>query len=98
MPYDSDVDLPFSVCDHLPPDARDIYRTAFNHAFMTYTGYPDREEIAQRVAWGAVKRFYVKHIDCWVLRNGLSTEGDTGLEQQSVNEDVATIFELQRAG
>ena len=78
MPYDSVVDLPYSVRDHLPPDVQEIYRTAFKHAFMTYTGYPDREEIARRVAWGAVKRFYVKHINCWVPRNGLSTEATQG--------------------
>jgi cation transport regulator len=68
MPYPSNADLPFPVRDHLPPPAQDIYRAAFNHAFMDYSGYPDREEIAHRVAWGAVKRCYVKQCDYWVPR------------------------------
>jgi cation transport regulator len=79
MPYERNVDLPFSVRDHLPPDAQDIYRTAFYHAFMIYAGYPDREEIARRVAWGAVKRSYVQQCNCWVPRSGTSSGVDTGI-------------------
>jgi cation transport regulator len=65
MTYDSNTDLPPSVQDHLPLAAQDIYRRAFNYAFLTYTGYPDREEIAVRLAWAAVKRSFVEHSGSW---------------------------------
>jgi cation transport regulator len=68
MPYDDNADLPVSVRLHLPPHAQDIYREAFNHAFVAHAGDPRREEAAHRIAWGAVKRSYVKAGDQWVKR------------------------------
>ena len=67
MPYASDDDLPTSVRSHLPPHAREIFRSAFNHAWETYARSPRVEEIARRVAWAAVKRRYRKAAD-WVPR------------------------------
>jgi cation transport regulator len=68
MPYATNDDLPRSVRSHLPPHAQDIYRSAFNHAWQTYSnrGLHDTEEIAHRVAWAAVKRSYRKLGDTWV--------------------------------
>ena len=66
MPYRTNIDLPASVRDHLPPHAQDIYRAAFNHAFAAHAGDVRQEEIAHRTAWAAVKRFYVKDGDRWV--------------------------------
>jgi len=68
MPYRSNEDLPPSVRHHLPPHAQDIYREAFNHAFAAHAGDPRQEEAAHRIAWGAVKRSYVKLGDSWVSK------------------------------
>jgi cation transport regulator len=60
--------LPKSVRD-LPRHAAEIYRSAFNHAWATYTDRGDeREAIAHRVAWAAVKRRHRKVNDIWVER------------------------------
>ena len=66
MPYASNADLPLGVRRHLPNGAQDIYREAFNHAWVSYSGDARREEIAHRVAWAAVKRKYEKVGDDWV--------------------------------
>jgi cation transport regulator len=66
MPYVTIADLPLSVQRHLPEHAQDIYLQAFNHAWESYAANPNREEIAHRVAWSAVKRRYRKAGDRWV--------------------------------
>jgi cation transport regulator len=68
MPYPSVEDLPASVRARLPPHAQEIFRSAFNHAWIEYEdrGPSQREEIAHRVAWAAVKRRYRKQGDLWV--------------------------------
>ena len=63
MPYDRIAELPRSVRDHLPEHAQSIYREAFNHAWQQYTHDPAHEEIANRVAWSAVRREYRKDGD-----------------------------------
>jgi cation transport regulator len=60
MPYPTIEDLPPPVRRHLPDHAQEIYRSTFNHAWQSYAHRPDREEIAHRVAWAAVKRRYRK--------------------------------------
>ena len=66
MPYEANEDLPASVRQHLPPHAQDIFRAAFNHAWVEYKNRTDQEEIAMRVAWAAVKRRYRKVGADWV--------------------------------
>jgi cation transport regulator len=66
MPYRSNDDLPDAVRNHLPPHAQDIFRAAFNHAWLEYAADPRGEEISHRVAWAAVKRRYRKSGDTWV--------------------------------
>ncbi len=68
MPYPANADLPPGVRHHLPEAAQDIYREAFNHAWIGYADRPRREEIAHRVAWAAVKKRYAKAGDMWVPR------------------------------
>jgi cation transport regulator len=68
MPYRTNADLPPGVTRHLPPHAQDIYREAFNHAFLARASSPDREERAHRIAWAAVKRSYVKEGESWIAR------------------------------
>ena len=69
MPYASIDDLPASVRGHLPEHAAEIYRAAFNHAWVSYADRLDREEIAHRVAWAAVKKRYRKAAGVWVARS-----------------------------
>ncbi len=71
MPYASNEDLPPPVRDHLPQHAQDIYREGFNHAYAAHWNDPRREEAAHRIAWGAVKRSYVKVGGEWVARGRL---------------------------
>lgn len=66
MPYAANRDLPPSVRDHLPEHAQSIYREAFNHAWEEYADHSDREAVAHRVAWAAVKRKYRKMNGEWV--------------------------------
>lgn len=69
MPYKTNKELPDSVTNVLPAHAQDIYREAFNSAYDEYKdpskrrGKADREEVAHRVAWNAVKSKYEKGDD-----------------------------------
>ena len=66
MPYETIADLPKSVRDHLPLQAQEIYRQAFNNAWEEYArpedrmGDDSREATAHKVAWSAVKQVYEK--------------------------------------
>jgi cation transport regulator len=68
MPYHSNESLPPSVRTHLSVHAQDIYREAFNQAWAAHAGEDRQEEAAHRIAWGAVKRSYVKIGNDWVVR------------------------------
>lgn len=69
MPYTSTSELPESVRNVLPAHAQDIYKEAFNSAYDEYKDKDERrddasrEEVAHRVAWGAVKKVYEKGDD-----------------------------------
>jgi cation transport regulator len=69
MPYASNTELPQRIRHVLPSLAQDIYRSAFNNAFASYSASGRREEIAHRVAWAAVKKRYLKRGDEWVERD-----------------------------
>jgi cation transport regulator len=69
MPYARNSDLPATVRDYLPEHAQDIFRSAFNAAYLTYRNRADREAIAHRVAWAAVKRKYRKDGVTWLERS-----------------------------
>ena len=62
MPYQTINELPDSVRGVLPKHAQDIYKEAFNSAYEEYKdpedrrGGADREEVAHKVAWSAVKK------------------------------------------
>lgn len=70
VPYKSTEDLPESVRKRLPFHAQEIYRSAFNSAWFGYAdrGMSEREEIAHRVAWAAVKRRYYRTPEGWIER------------------------------
>ena len=66
MPYREISDLPDSVKNHLPTHAQEIYLAAFNNAWEEYASREDREIVAHKVAWSAVKKRYVKIEKEWV--------------------------------
>ena len=70
MPYRLIGDLPTTVRSRLPEHAQEIYLAAFNSAWTNYAGLDvdQREEIAHRVAWAAVKRSYRKEGTQWTKR------------------------------
>ena len=69
MPYNNLSELPESVQGVLPEHAQEIYKEAFNSAYEQYKNPEerrddaDREEVAHRVAWSAVKKVYEKGDD-----------------------------------
>ena len=68
MPYLTVEDLPQPIQAHLPLHAQEIYLGAFNSSWTQYAGRgpEQRESIAHRVAWAAVKRKYRKSGDRWI--------------------------------
>ena len=72
MPYGAISELPRAVRESLPKKAQQIYRSAFNHAWIEYADArrrrdgASREETAHRVAWSAVKQKYEKQGERWV--------------------------------
>ena len=74
MPYDKIEALPKSVKDNLPEGAQKIFKEAFNNAWEEYAdpskrkGDASREEVANKVAWSAVKKSYDKEGDKWVKK------------------------------
>lgn len=66
MPYDDIDELPNQVRYNLPKDAQKIFLEAFNSAWKQYKdpkkrhGSDSREEVANKVAWSAVKKQYDK--------------------------------------
>lgn len=68
MPYADIADLPASVRSHLPEHAQEIYLKAFNNAWREYAARDDREVVAHKVAWAAVKRVYRKEGERWMRR------------------------------
>jgi cation transport regulator len=69
LPYAANEDLPANLRRKLPPDAQDIFREAFNHAWESHRGDPDLEGTAHRIAWAAVKRRYRKSGEVWVPKD-----------------------------
>jgi len=71
MPYKKVGELPESVKDNLLRHAQEIYLAAFNSAWEQYQhpadrrGDDDRETVAHKVAWSAVKEKYEKRDGRW---------------------------------
>jgi cation transport regulator len=69
MPYKKRENLPGGVKNALPAHAQDIYKEVFNSAWNEYKNPEDRrdgldrEEVAHKVAWAAVKKLYEKRDD-----------------------------------
>lgn len=81
MPYDSVTDLPETIKSILPTKAQEIFMAAFNSAYdSTCDDRQDKEQCANAIAWGAVKRSYEKDENGeWVeitTNSELAMEGD----------------------
>lgn len=69
MPYNDITEMSEGVTNVLPKHAQDIYKEAFNSAYDEYKdaedrrGNEDRETVARKVAWAAVKNKYAKGED-----------------------------------
>jgi cation transport regulator len=69
MPYKTSSDLPISVRNALPSAAQTIFREVNNNAWDEYKdpekrrGRELREEVANKVAWNAVKQQFEKDED-----------------------------------
>lgn len=61
MPYKKIEDLPEPIRNNLPKHAQEIYKSAFNNAYIHYKS----EMTARKVAWGAVKQVYEKRDGVW---------------------------------
>ena len=68
MPYKSIAALPDAVRQHLPKHAQEIYMEVYNNAWDQYADRKDREAVAHKVAWSAVKKQYMKEGDKWVKK------------------------------
>jgi len=74
MPYTNLNELPDNVKNSLPEHAQEIYRAAFNSACDQYKdsddryGDDDRETVAHKVAWSAVKAKYEKRANRWTKK------------------------------
>lgn len=74
MPYDRIEELPNNVRNALSKEAQEIFKEAFNNAWYQYKdpekrkGDASQEEVANRVAWSAVKNKYKKENDKWVKK------------------------------
>jgi cation transport regulator len=70
VPCATTSDLPLAA-RRLPPHAQEIFLSAFNNAWQSYAdrGPREREEIAFRVAWAAVRQHYHKRGDVWVANS-----------------------------
>jgi cation transport regulator ChaB len=60
MRYRSIRDLPFVCQYNLPEPALHVYRDAYNGAWDASAGVADRDAIARRNAWIAVRRTFEK--------------------------------------
>ena len=66
MLYAANSELPPAVREHLPLHAQDIFRAAYNHAWVEYADHSDREAVAKAVAWTTVKQKYRQVDGDWV--------------------------------
>ncbi|HET6517287.1 MAG TPA: ChaB family protein [Nitrosopumilaceae archaeon] len=71
MPYSSNSRLPKRIKDNLPQGAQTIFRKVYNSAEKQYSkpskrrGKASKTQVANKVAWAAVKKKYTKKKGEW---------------------------------
>ena len=74
MPYKTNKELPEKIRKNIPQGAQTIFRKVYNNAHKQYKepgkrrGKISRTEVANKVAWHAVKKSYKKVKDKWIKR------------------------------
>ena len=63
--FDDDSELPKGISNNLPKNAQKLYKEVFNSAYDRYKHDANVEQIAHRVAWGAVKEKFEKTGNRW---------------------------------
>ena len=67
-------DLPDFIQNHLPEQAQDIFREAYNKALENYRGpkqhrtHESQEDTCHKAAWAAVREKYVQKNEKWVRK------------------------------
>ncbi|HUO00696.1 MAG TPA: ChaB family protein [Bradyrhizobium sp.] len=71
MPYSSIEDLPEALRLRLPKHAQEIFCAAFNNAWKAHldSDLMQREVIAYRIAWAAVKKQYRRIGATWIAKD-----------------------------
>jgi cation transport regulator len=71
MPYSSIEDLPEALRLRLPRHAQEIFCAAFNNAWKSHldSDLMQREVIAYRIAWAAVKKRYRRGGATWIAKD-----------------------------
>lgn len=69
MQYETVKQLPVTIRDVLPEEAKEIYRKAYNQAWEEFAQEDHRglnqQALAHQQAWGAVKKEFVFDLDQW---------------------------------
>jgi cation transport regulator ChaB len=69
MQYETIKQLPATIRDVLPEEAKEIYRKAYNQSWEEFDKDAHRglnqQGLAHQQAWGAVKKEYVFDLDQW---------------------------------
>ena len=92
MQYETVKQLPVTIRDVLPEQAKEIYRKAYNQAWAEYDqdahGGLNQQGLAHQQAWMAVKREYVFDLDQW-HRIGESVEREV---PQGIIAKIKSLF------
>jgi cation transport regulator len=86
MPYRSIKDLPDSVKNNLPIKAQRIYMRVYNSAYEKYNN-------PARVAWGVVKKQYVKSKDGRWKKKSTHDTSSSSSSSSSDYSDIETDYE-----
>jgi cation transport regulator len=84
MRYETVKQLPSTIRDVLPEEAKEIYRKAYNQAWEGFDKEDHRglnqQGLAHQQAWGAVKQEYVFDLDEWHrIGQTVEREGPRGI-------------------
>lgn len=90
-------DLPESLTEVLPVEAQKVYLEAYQHSWENYEDYQggelDRDAVAHRDGWHAVRQKFVKDESSgrWYVKGELPEDADE--KRESLVDRVKDIFE-----
>ncbi len=101
MLYDTIADLPESLTSVLPEEAQEVYLEAYKTSWEAYEehqgGELDREAVAHRDGWTAVRREYVKDESTgrWYPEGELPEEEEE--EEEGLLEEITDVFQTDES-